>query len=156
MAPIPPAAPDTIEAWNEKDQKITVAEGNGYNLTLRAKIEHTADDIYHILTDPNTVTIFRSIKGAASVGRVVWGRSSNNSSSPSLMGFEALDRVEDWRNCDDGSFKYMPRMGDAVLFWGVKPNGEIDPHALHGGCPVKRGEKWVATKWIRSRGAAGY
>ncbi|GLI68633.1 hypothetical protein VaNZ11_013003 [Volvox africanus] len=64
--------------------------------------------------------------------------------------------IEDWRNCDDGSFKYMPRMGDAVLFWGTKPNGDIDPHALHGGCPVKRGEKWVATKWIRSRGARGY
>ncbi len=67
------------------------------------------------------------------------------------------DRViQDWRTCDDGSFKYMPRMGDAVLFWGVKPNGDIDPHALHGGCPVKKGEKWVATKWIRSRGARGY
>ncbi len=49
--------------------------------------------------------------------------------------------ITDWRNCDDGSFKYMPRMGDAVLFWGVKPNGDIDPHSLHGGCPVKRGEK---------------
>ncbi|GIM14877.1 hypothetical protein Vretimale_17712 [Volvox reticuliferus] len=65
--------------------------------------------------------------------------------------------IEDWRNCDDGSFKYMPRiMGDAVLFWGTKPNGDIDPHALHGGCPIKRGEKWVATKWIRSKGARGY
>lgn len=64
--------------------------------------------------------------------------------------------IQDWRNCDDGSFKYAPRMGDAVLFWGTRPNGEIDPHSLHGGCPVKKGEKWVATKWIRSRGAMGY
>ncbi len=47
-------------------------------------------------------------------------------------------------------------MGDAVLFWGVYPTGTIDPHSLHGGCPVKKGEKWVATKWIRAMGARGY
>ena len=52
-------------------------------------------------------------------------------------GFDGADRpVTDWRNCNDGSFKYKPRQGDAVLFWGVYPNGEIDPHSLHGGCPV--------------------
>ena len=33
-------------------------------------------------------------------------------------------------------------MGDAVLFWGTYPNGDIDPHSLHGGCPVKNGTKW--------------
>ncbi|KAG2446239.1 hypothetical protein HXX76_000831 [Chlamydomonas incerta] len=72
-------------------------------------------------------------------------------------GVDGADRpIQDWRNCDDGSFKYAPRMGDAVLFWGTLPNGDIDPHSLHGGCPVKKGEKWVATKWIRSRGAMGY
>ena len=52
-------------------------------------------------------------------------------------GFDGAERpVTDWRNCDDGSFKYKPRKGDAVLFWGVYPDGEIDPHSLHGGCPV--------------------
>lgn len=48
-------------------------------------------------------------------------------------------------------FKYKPRTGDAVLFWATQPNGDIDEHALHGGCPVKKGEKWVATKWLRSK-----
>ena len=52
-------------------------------------------------------------------------------------GFDGAERpVTDWRNCDDGSFKYKPRLGDAVMFWGVYPDGEIDPHSLHGGCPV--------------------
>lgn len=59
--------------------------------------------------------------------------------------------MSDWRSCDDGSFKYQPRQGDAVLFWGVTPDLEIDQHALHGGCPVKKGEKWAMTKWIRSK-----
>lgn len=71
---------------------------------------------------------------------------------------EGLDgpnrQILDWRNCDDnndGSFKYKPRKGDAVLFWGVSPDGEIDPRSLHGGCPVKRGTKYSMTKWYRSK-----
>ncbi|GAB4815585.1 hypothetical protein N2152v2_002631 [Parachlorella kessleri] len=43
-----------------------------------------------------------------------------------------------------------PRRGDALLFWSVHFNGTIDAHALHGGCPVVKGTKWVATKWLRA------
>lgn len=60
--------------------------------------------------------------------------------------------IQDWRNCDDGSFKYKPRQGDAVLFWSVDPDQEINPRALHGGCPVIKGTKWVMTKWLRNVG----
>lgn len=79
-------------------------------------------------------------------------------------GGETVFKKEGKRNADkaitnytschaDGGFVYKPRMGDALLFWDVRPNGEIDPHALHGGCPVTAGDKWVAVKWIRSKGA---
>lgn len=70
-------------------------------------------------------------------------------------------------------FKVQPEPGDAVLFWDYIPRDDIDNHAtyprsgswehgnatteamndnssLHGGCPVIDGEKWIATKWIRS------
>jgi len=47
--------------------------------------------------------------------------------------------------------QYKPRSGDALLFWSIHPNGTFDKHALHGGCPVTKGEKWVATKWIRDK-----
>lgn len=47
--------------------------------------------------------------------------------------------------------QYKPRKGDALLFWDVMPDGHLDRHALHGGCPVVTGEKWVATKWYRSK-----
>ena len=47
--------------------------------------------------------------------------------------------------------QYKPRAGDALLFWSIHPNGTFDKHALHGGCPVMKGEKWVATKWIRDK-----
>lgn len=53
---------DTVEAWTEKDQRIVVAEGSDWGLALRAKVDSSPDAIYDILTDPNTVSIFRSIK----------------------------------------------------------------------------------------------
>ncbi|GLC43298.1 hypothetical protein PLESTB_001343400 [Pleodorina starrii] len=55
---------DNTEAWEEKGQTISVSEGGGflYNITLRAKVDSNPNDIYDILTDPNTNSIFRSIK----------------------------------------------------------------------------------------------
>jgi prolyl 4-hydroxylase len=42
-----------------------------------------------------------------------------------------------------------PKKGTALLFYNCTPDGKEDPMALHGGAPVKSGEKWIATKWIR-------
>lgn len=42
-----------------------------------------------------------------------------------------------------------PRRGDALLFYSLQPDGELDPQSLHGGCPVVKGNKWSATKWMR-------
>ncbi|XP_039139411.1 probable prolyl 4-hydroxylase 9 [Dioscorea cayenensis subsp. rotundata] len=48
--------------------------------------------------------------------------------------------------------KVKPHQGDGLLFYSLLTNGTIDPTSLHGSCPVIRGEKWVATKWIRDQG----
>jgi len=44
----------------------------------------------------------------------------------------------------------VPIMGSAILFYNTLPNGSVDPMSLHGGTPVKKGEKWVMTKWLRA------
>lgn len=59
--------------------------------------------------------------------------------------------VTDWASCEPEAFKYRPRMGDAVLFYSLDPDLKIDPRALHGGCPVIKGEKWVATRWMHEK-----
>ena len=61
----------------------------------------------------------------------------------------------DYKSCD-GGLHVQPRAGDALLFWNVHPNATFDKYALHGGCPVKLGEKWVATKWIRDKSFGGH
>lgn len=42
-----------------------------------------------------------------------------------------------------------PVKGNAVLFYNCTYDGKEDPLSLHGGAPVIKGEKWIATKWLR-------
>eukprot|EP00884_Botryococcus_braunii_P014959 jgi/Botrbrau1/23464/Bobra.106_1s0019.1 len=50
--------------------------------------------------------------------------------------------------CARGKVAVPPKKGDALLFWSLKPDGDLDPYALHAGCPVVDGIKWTATVWI--------
>lgn len=59
-------------------------------------------------------------------------------------------RSIDYKACDKG-IKYKPRAGDALLFWSMDPDGTLDRHSLHGGCPVLNGTKWTMTKWIHNK-----
>ena len=42
-----------------------------------------------------------------------------------------------------------PKKGAAVYFEYTNSRNQVDPQTLHGGLPVLRGEKWIATKWVR-------
>ena len=41
-----------------------------------------------------------------------------------------------------------PRQGDALLFFSLDLEQKLDTASLHAGCPVIRGVKWSATKWM--------
>ncbi|MET0792401.1 MAG: 2OG-Fe(II) oxygenase [Polyangiaceae bacterium] len=45
----------------------------------------------------------------------------------------------------------LPQRGNAVYFEYCNSQNQVDPHSLHSGNPVLRGEKWVLTKWMRQR-----
>lgn len=66
-------------------------------------------------------------------------------------GYKNMDNGYDFKECV--GLKVKPRQGDALLFYSVMPNGTLDSAALHGSCPVVKGEKYVATKWIRDHPA---
>lgn len=54
--------------------------------------------------------------------------------------------------CGRKGIAVKPRKGSALLFWSLSPDGKTkDMTSLHGGCPVLKGDKWSATKWIRVR-----
>lgn len=47
--------------------------------------------------------------------------------------------------------RVTPKAGRAVVFDNLHANGQADPDSLHAGLPVRRGEKWLATLWLRQR-----
>ncbi|CAN6232849.1 unnamed protein product [Urochloa humidicola] len=50
--------------------------------------------------------------------------------------------------CARRGLSVKPKMGDALLFYSMKPDATLDPLSLHGGCPVIHGNKWSSTKWM--------
>lgn len=47
------------------------------------------------------------------------------------------------------NLKVGPKKGAAVYFEYCNSRSQVDPLTLHGGMPVLKGEKWIATKWMR-------
>jgi prolyl 4-hydroxylase len=46
---------------------------------------------------------------------------------------------------------FRPPRGSAVVFDSVKPDGSVDPLTLHTGAATTKGEKWVISKWFRTK-----
>ncbi len=91
-----------------------------------------------------------------------------------LEGPKGLGRLRgiDYKSCAQGLKVKPMKTGDALMFYSIHPNASFDKvwrgpalggiydvsadarasqRALHGGCPVTSGTKWVATKWIRDK-----
>lgn len=49
------------------------------------------------------------------------------------------------------SLDVKPQRGSGVYFEYMNAAGELDSRCLHAGVPVRQGEKWIATKWLRQR-----
>ena len=48
-------------------------------------------------------------------------------------------------------FATSPLRGNAIYFEYGDDHGVVDPRSLHASAAVTQGEKWVVTKWMRSR-----
>jgi len=54
-----------------------------------------------------------------------------------------------WTAFPDVGFQVAPQKGCALFFSYSRPSPETK--TLHAGLPVIRGEKWIATRWMRER-----
>jgi prolyl 4-hydroxylase len=70
-------------------------------------------------------------------GGETWFPRANNGPQP-----------RDYVSCDCG-LRIKPIKGSMALFYDMKDSGVLDPLSLHGACPVKKGEKWGGTQWLR-------
>lgn len=46
----------------------------------------------------------------------------------------------------------MPEKGKAVIWNNLNPDGSVNPYTIHHGMKVRKGRKYVITKWFRERG----
>ena len=46
---------------------------------------------------------------------------------------------------------FQPEVGKLVCWNNKRPNGELNPNTLHHGMKVRKGMKYVITKWYRER-----
>jgi prolyl 4-hydroxylase len=49
----------------------------------------------------------------------------------------------------DAGIAIAARRGSALYFRYMNGQRQLDPLTLHGGAPVREGEKWIATRWMR-------
>ena len=49
------------------------------------------------------------------------------------------------------NFSVMPKKGSALYFSYFNQLEQLDSMTLHGSLPVVKGEKWIATKWMRQK-----
>ncbi|PNX88805.1 prolyl 4-hydroxylase alpha-2 subunit, partial [Trifolium pratense] len=46
--------------------------------------------------------------------------------------FSSVPWWNELSDCGKKGLSIKPKMGDALLFWSMKPNGTVDPSSLHG------------------------
>jgi len=46
----------------------------------------------------------------------------------------------------------MPEKGKAVIWNNLNPDGTVNPYTIHHGMKVRKGSKYIITKWFRERG----
>lgn len=51
----------------------------------------------------------------------------------------------------EAGLSVVPRRGNGLYFEYTNSRMQVDLRSAHGGAPVIRGEKWIVTKWMRSR-----
>lgn len=61
----------------------------------------------------------------------------------------------DFGDCSKGVSVY-PEQGRIVLFYSQDAAGRTDPYSMHGGCPVIKGTKWSANKWVWNQPKMGF
>lgn len=47
---------------------------------------------------------------------------------------------------------FYPKQGEALVWNNLLPNGMPNKQTKHGGMPVKKGQKYIITKWFRDKG----
>ncbi|MEZ5645681.1 MAG: 2OG-Fe(II) oxygenase [Burkholderiaceae bacterium] len=123
-----------IEARIARLVRWPVERGEGLQvLNYRPGAEYKPHYDYFDPDEPGTPTILK--RGGQRVGTIVMYLNQPDQGGATTF--------------PDVGLEVAPVKGNAVFFSYARPHPAT--RSLHGGAPVIRGEKWVATKWLRER-----
>ncbi|GMJ09795.1 hypothetical protein like AT4G33910 [Hibiscus trionum] len=136
---------DLIEKKIAKATSIPQSHGEAFNI-LRYEIGQKYDSHYDAF-NPSEY----GPQSSQRVASFLLYLSNVEEGGETMFPFENGMSIEGYDYTQCVGLKIKPRRGDGLLFYSLFLNGTIDPTSLHGSCPVIKGEKWVATKWIRDQ-----
>ncbi|KAL5181573.1 putative prolyl 4-hydroxylase 9 [Glycine soja] len=137
---------DSIEEKIAKATKIPRTHGEAFNI-LRYEVGQKYSPHYDAFDEAEFGPL-QSQRAASFLLYLTDVPEGGETLFPYENGFNR-DGSYDFEDCI--GLRVRPRKGDGLLFYSLLPNGTIDQTSVHGSCPVIKGEKWVATKWIRDQ-----
>ncbi|MED6156929.1 hypothetical protein PIB30_018853 [Stylosanthes scabra] len=142
--PIVGGIEDKISAWTflpkengEPIQVLKYEEGEGY----KAHYDFFQDNIHIQSKSGNRIaTVLMYLKDVIQGGETLFPLAHQEHPKTSY---------NDSTECGKRGLAVKARRGDAVVFFGIHVNGSVDGRSMHEACPVIKGQKWSAVKWIR-------
>jgi hypothetical protein len=139
------------EKYNGHLDSFGGIKGRSYKASLKQKLEQRGGDLEAARQHSKYVVLERAVTLLLYLSEVPRG---GNTSMPYVPASTASGSGDGFRRghddpCDATRFYQMvPKTGAALAFYSLHEDGTEDPTALHMGCPVLEGTKWVATKWL--------
>ncbi|CAL8325619.1 unnamed protein product [Merluccius merluccius] len=99
------------------------------------------------------LTVMIYLNSVVEGGETTFPVADNRTYEEEALVQDGTDLTDTRTTCERGNLRVKPTAGTALLWYNHLSDGrgwmgEVDEYSLHGGCPVTRGEKWVANSWV--------
>ncbi|XP_075039682.1 transmembrane prolyl 4-hydroxylase [Mixophyes fleayi] len=121
--------------------------------TACAHTKLTTNETSAFETSCRYVTVLFYLNNVTDGGETTFPIADNRTYEEMSLIQNDIDLRDTRKHCDKGNLRIKPRQGTAVFWYNYLSDGkgwvgDLDEFALHGGCLVTEGTKWIANNWI--------